>query len=737
MSQIATSRSSRWPTGTEYAASVQQPSTSFSDPELQTGRLTLTPLGIPASASGQNAIAFHMQATERPVAVRCLLSAHDDGRLRYRALEEHVEAYHVPAVVAATWLDEGVRVHGQWWPVVIMPWVSGDPLHIAIEDRLDDPARLSRLADRWLDLVEILQDKEFAHGDYQHGNVLLTDDDEFELVDLDGIWVPDMGVGPPNEYGHPNYQHVNRSDTDWGPYVDTFSALVIALSMLALSNDQSLSRFMTGENLLFVKTDFDEPDTAEVWKVLAKSSSDEVVDLTGRLHAFARAGRPPAMSVREVLDASFDPSALTAEPEPAQSPTVTGGLPVTVATNEWWNAGGPTPPPPGPSNGPPAGEGSYWKGGTHTGIAASQPTTPGAPGLAAVPGPGGAGPSGPGFSNQGAPAQARPAVHHLQSAPSGRPGVVTPAAARASAPRRSGLAKVTGQPVLAGLVSGAVAGLVGSILGGILQAISSEAQLDGGLFVGMVAAMLGGMVHSWPALNLSNYSLALRRFLIGAAVGLVAGVVAVFVADVMTRATLSVGDTRNAVLVAYVWALTAALVGLAIGLLRSPKAAAYAFSGGAIAGFVGGLVHGATSAEFENRALKVNGFDGQVLLIASFVAMLIGVLVAVAIRTARNGSLTVIEGPGQGTVIDFHTNTVTIGGSSSDTLVVKGRDLGARAVQMDIGDHHAEVTSEVAILVDGAPQPQRFAMYSGQVMAVAGVFVRLEIKSESGQGVRS
>ncbi len=747
MSQTATGRSSRWPTGTEYAAAVQQPSTSFSDPELQTGRLTLTPLGIPASASGQNAIAFHMQAAERPVAVRCLLSANDDGRLRYRALEEHVEAYHVPAVVSATWLDEGVRVHGQWWPVVVMPWVSGDPLHIAIEDRLDDPARLSRLADRWLDLVEILQDKEFAHGDYQHGNVLLTDDDEFELVDLDGIWVPDMGVGPPNEYGHPNYQHVNRSDTDWGPYVDTFSALVIALSMLALANDPGLTRFMTGENLLFVKTDFDEPDTAEVWKALATSSSDEVTDLTGRLHAFARAGRPPAMSVREVLDASFDSFALADEPDPSPS-QLAGGLPITPAADDWWNSDAPVPPPSGARGADSDSSDSYWKGGTDTGIAASQPAAPGAPGQPSTPPgnppsgnpPSGPGTSGPRPSDPGAPPPPGPAANHHHATPpgpSGPPGVVTLAAARANAPRSSGLAKITGQPVLAGLVSGAVAGLVGSILGGILQAISTQAQLDGGLFVGMVAAMLGGMVHSWPALNLSNYALALRRFLIGAAVGLVAGVVAVFVADVMTRATLSVGDTRNAVLVAYVWALTAALVGLAIGLLRSPKAAAYAFSGGAIAGFVGGLVHGATSAEFENRALKVNGFDGQVLLIASFVAMLIGVLVAFAIRTARNGSLTVIEGPGQGTVIDFHTNRVTLGGSSGDTLVVKGRDLRAKAVQMEIGDHHAEVTSEVAILVDGAPQPQRFAMYSGQVMAVAGVFIRLEIKSEAGQGVRT
>ncbi|MFK7916658.1 MAG: hypothetical protein AB8G14_01155 [Ilumatobacter sp.] len=728
------SGSSRWPTGTEYAASVQQPSTSFSDAELQTGELTLTPLGIPASASGQNAIAFHMQAAERPVAIRCLLSANDDGRIRYRAMQEHVEAYRVPAVVPATWLDEGVRVHGRWWPVVIMPWVSGDPLHIALEDRLDQPGRLSRLADRWLDLVEILQAKEFAHGDYQHGNVLLTEDDEFELVDLDGIWVPDMGVGPPNEFGHPNYQHVNRSDTDWGPHVDTFSALSIALSMLALANDASLSRFMTGENLLFLKSDFEQPDSAEIWNALATSSDEEVVDLAGRLHAFARAGRPPAMSVREVLDASFDPSALRSEAQAAPSAT-TGALPSTAPESDWWS-GDPVAPSAPIVHTPESA--SFWQNEGDQGIGAAQPATPGAPGQTNR------------FPVQPAPVQpalVQPAPQPVQH---GGPATIPQPFAAAGAaivgvgvppppgrsPHATGLARITGQPVLAGLVSGALAGLLGSLLGGLLQSLATDASLDGGLFVGMIAGMLGGMVHSWSALNLSNYALAFRRFLIGAAVGLVAGIIAVFIADLMTRATLDVGDTENAVLVAYVWALTAALVGLAVGLLRSPKAGAFAFSGGAVAGFVGGLVHGATSAEFDNRALQVNGFDGQVLLIASFVAMLIGVSVAVSIRTARNGSLRVIEGPGQGTVIDFHTSKVTIGGSNIDTLVIKGKHLGPGAVQLNVGDHHAEVTSEIAILVDGAPQPQRFAMYPGQVMAVAGVFVRLEIKAETGQGVR-
>lgn len=676
----------RWPTGTEYAAQVQQPTTSFSDPELQHGDLTLTPLGIPASASGQSAIAFHMQAAERPVAVRCLLSEHDDGRLRYRALEQFVRTVDVPAVAAATWLDEGIRVHGRWWPVVVMPWVPGDPLHFAIEDRVGDPARLRRIADRWLDLVETLQDKRFAHGDYQHGNVLLTDDDEFNLVDLDGIWVPDMGLGPPNEYGHPNYQHINRSDTDWGPHVDTFSALVIAVSILALAADADLVQYMTGENMLFTKADFEDPTGAEIWRRLAASDDADVVDMSARLMACARAGRPPAMSVREVLDASFDPSTLESQ-QAADPPAPVVPPPPVVAASDapWWTA----------DEGP-------------------------------------ADPALPAHSSVVAP-QAPREVGWSAAPPQSAPGsAAQPPVGR---PHRPGLlVRVANEPVLAGMISGAIAGLVGSILAGILQTVVDDPRLDGGLFVGMIAAVLGGMVHSWPAIAQSNPSLAMRRFVLGSAVGLIAGVVAVLVADITTRSTLEVGDTENAGLVAYVWALTAALVGLGVGLLCSPKAGAYAFAGGAIGGFVGGLIHGFTGATFEARALQVDGFDGRVLITASFVAMLIGVLVSLAIRTARSGSFTIVDGPGQGTVVDFHSDRVSIGGSSGDTLVILGHQLVADAISIRISDRHAHAVSRVPVIVDGVAQPDRFVITSGQVMAFVGLFVRFEFKSADGHG---
>jgi hypothetical protein len=85
-------------------------------------------------------------------------------------------------------------------------------------------------------------------------------------------------------------------------------------------------------------------------------------------------------------------------------------------------------------------------------------------------------------------------------------------------------------------------------------------------------------------------------------------------------------------------------------------------------------------------------------------------------------------------VIDFHSSEVTLGGSNSDTLVVTGRGLGARAIELNVGEHHADVTTQVTVMVNGVPQPARFALVSGQIIAFAGVFVRLDIKSDTGQG---
>lgn len=664
----------RWPTGTQYAEAVQQPQFSFSDSELRAGELTLTPLGIPAMASGQNAVAFHFQAETRPVAVRCLLSENEDGRDRYRALQTHLATARIPSVVPAQWIDEGVRVHESWWPVVVMPWVSGRPLHDAIEDRLGEPGRLTSLADRWFDLVESLQAKDFAHGDLQHGNVLLTDDDDFQLVDLDGIWVPGMSVGAPGEFGHPNYQHARRGPAHWGRNVDTFSALVIGVSIAALGNDPSLARFMTGENLLFARSDFENVDASPIWSALASSTDAEVADLTDRLRVFALDVEPADVPLRDALSGG----ATIVRPVAAPSaPVVSAGLPAAtdVPASNWWD------------------------------VADVQP------------------------------------VPQIDSHWSEEPSQATVMAATASSPtdssapassvgdgRATGLARLTGRPAVAGLAGGITAGVVGVLVAMALQAAWGAPRADAALFVGSISAFLGGFVAAWPSLNMKAYGAAALRFLVGLVAGLAAGLIAVVIADAVLGGTVADTTDIDIALVAYLWALTAALVGLSVGLLRSPKAAALAFTGGAVAGAVGGVVHGVTTATFENGVLVVDASDGPTVMVAIGIAAFIGLVIAIALRTARTGSFTVIDGIGQGSVVDFHKNKATIGSSLSDTLVLVKSGAPAAAVTVRLTANGATANASIPVQLDGQLQKESFDIAPDQVLGIEGVFVRVSYK---------
>jgi cell division protein FtsI/penicillin-binding protein 2 len=59
-----------------------------------------------------------------------------------------------------------------------------------------------------------LQQADFAHGDLQHGNILVDTSSTLRLVDFDGSWISGFqGDPPPREPGHPNYQPAGRK---WG-----------------------------------------------------------------------------------------------------------------------------------------------------------------------------------------------------------------------------------------------------------------------------------------------------------------------------------------------------------------------------------------------------------------------------------------------------------------------------------------------------------------------------------------
>lgn len=306
---LGASAAAAWPGGRDYVQAVADPSRCFAVEQLRTGTVREGLFGAPASASGQHAIVFPVRSGDDELAVRCFTNPPGDvTRKRYLLLEQHLRLSPLPALASATWLDEGIAVGGTWWPIVRMPWLPGDTLGVAVEARLDAPDRLRTLAEELRLLSSSLRTARIAHGDLQHGNLIVDEDDTIRLVDYDGMWIPGSETLVPDERGHRSYQHPERIATGaWGPTIDTFSALVIHTSLLALAADPSLwADLHTGENLVLDQQDLADPRHSTTVKRLAASTDPEVARLARLLVQASRTPVARLTSLDEVLDGTID-----------------------------------------------------------------------------------------------------------------------------------------------------------------------------------------------------------------------------------------------------------------------------------------------------------------------------------------------------------------------------------------------------------------------------------------------
>src|SRR5207247_7890916 len=86
-----------------------------------------------------------------------------------------------------------------------MQWADGDLLHSHIEKHLRYPASLAALREKWVTLVRHLEAAQVAHGDLQHGNIVVRGG-SIHLVDYDGMWVPALRGRHATETGHRAYR---------------------------------------------------------------------------------------------------------------------------------------------------------------------------------------------------------------------------------------------------------------------------------------------------------------------------------------------------------------------------------------------------------------------------------------------------------------------------------------------------------------------------------------------------
>ena len=279
-----------WPSPGDYSTAIQNPHHCFTDPELKKGKVNTNPLGLPIGVSGNFAVVYQLQSGRKVFAVRCFIRPVTDQQQRYEALSRYLQAIQLPHLVNFTYLPQGILVRGQWYPVVKMDWVSGQQLHQYVAGCLQRTHVLGRLAAQWRGVLAGLSGAHIAHGDLQHGNILVNGQGTIQLVDYDGFFLPTLRGSPPAEVGHINYQHPERiAQGYYEENADAFPGLVIYLSLLALQTDPGLWKdFHNGENLIFRADDFKRPGQTAVWRRLKQSADAEVRRLTAELERFCQ-----------------------------------------------------------------------------------------------------------------------------------------------------------------------------------------------------------------------------------------------------------------------------------------------------------------------------------------------------------------------------------------------------------------------------------------------------------------
>ncbi|MGF6880785.1 hypothetical protein ABIA39_000666 [Nocardia sp. GAS34] len=292
---MVTTTPREFPTAGAYQEALQHPGICFTDAELKSSVPELTKLRQPRPISGAFASVFPVthQASGTRYAIKCFTRYIPDQQARYSAISDQLATLSAaslsqPWKIGFEYLPDAVLVGGTRYPILKMEWAQGLTLSAWLDLHHDDRPGVDRLAERFAGLMSDLEAHSIAHGDLQHGNLLVTGDCTLRLLDYDGMYVPALGGLGGTERGHRNYQSPHRGNNDFGTDLDRFSAWVIYGALKAIAIDPCLWRQLhepQGEYLLLAEDDFTNPDFSHRFPALLTHTNREVRQLAERLRS--------------------------------------------------------------------------------------------------------------------------------------------------------------------------------------------------------------------------------------------------------------------------------------------------------------------------------------------------------------------------------------------------------------------------------------------------------------------
>lgn len=271
------------PTIPEIRTSIENQSVLIRDPHAKNGQFLRDARGRLRSYSGGFTVVYPYTFNGEKWAFRCWHAELGNVRKRFDVISKAIQRAKLPYLCDFVYTDEGIVVDGKIYPTTRMRWVEGVTIKDYICKHKNSKSKLLALADNFLALTTDMHRNKFAHGDLQHGNIIVNDNGELFLVDYDSFYCPSLKGEPEIITGLKDYQHpTRRNNLIVSEKIDYFSELIIYLSILAIAHNPVLVdkyQVKDSERMLFSADDFSNIKNSDIYKDILALGQEFVVYL--------------------------------------------------------------------------------------------------------------------------------------------------------------------------------------------------------------------------------------------------------------------------------------------------------------------------------------------------------------------------------------------------------------------------------------------------------------------------
>lgn len=252
------------------------------DPIIKIGKVEKTLIGKPILYAGGYTVVFPFKVGNEKYAFRCWHKDLGNIQNQYEEVIRFIKNVQIPYFAEIYYEEKGILVNGVSYPTTRMQWLEGKKLKDFFKEHQTNKQNLQLLSERFLQMCKELHQAKVAHGDLQHGNIIIDNNFNIKLIDYDSLYVPILKNYNDQIAGLSQYQHLSRGakvSNNQFEKLDYFSELIIYISILALIEKPELFNkynLADTEGLFFEAEDFKDLKNSKVFKDLMQINALQV-----------------------------------------------------------------------------------------------------------------------------------------------------------------------------------------------------------------------------------------------------------------------------------------------------------------------------------------------------------------------------------------------------------------------------------------------------------------------------